>query len=268
MNWWRAHHGLPFDSKLAVVAKRCGVPRCQALAVWVACLDFASQHEDRGAVEGIDPEEVAISLDLDTKTVELIIEGFRERDMISVTPCHASVTPCPERITAWERRQVQRERDDDSTDRQRRYRQKKKTKDLDVETPVSRHVTPSDAPEQNRTEQIRAEQTQSVSVRAINPRWKRDVEFAAFASQYGTMGAALIDEDFSEAYEICWKTLDFEQKAKRIVALAEHASEYADNPRFTPKPLKFLQSEWARPRRPPIRDSPSSRRGGVDWSTI
>lgn len=157
MNWWRAHHGLPYDSKLAVVAKRCGVRRCEVLAVWVACLDYASQHEDRGAVQGIDPEELGVSLDMETLTVECVLSGFRERDMISVTPCNASETPARERITAWERRQVQRERDDDSTERVRRYRQKLIPKELPAETPASRHVTPRNAPEQNREEQNREE---------------------------------------------------------------------------------------------------------------
>lgn len=158
MNWWRAHHGLPYDSKLAVVAKRCGVRRCEVLAVWIACLDFASQHEDRGAVQGIDAEEVGCSLDLDPSTVTSILDAFRVRDMISVTPCNASETQGRERVTAWDRRQVQRERDDDSTERVRRYRQKLTVKDLPVETPLQHHVTPRNAPEQNRTEKSREEQ--------------------------------------------------------------------------------------------------------------
>jgi hypothetical protein len=155
MNWWRAYHGLPYDSKLAVVAKKCGVPRAEVLAVWIACLDFASQHEDRGTVQGIDAEELAVSLDLDEATVDRVLNGFRERDMISVTPRNATETQGVERITAWERRQVQRERDDDSSERVRRFRQKRTAKDLSTETPPSSHVTPRNAPEQNRTEQRR-----------------------------------------------------------------------------------------------------------------
>src|SRR6516162_4191136 len=34
MNWWRAHHGLPFDPRLAAIAWRTGVSRREEGAVW------------------------------------------------------------------------------------------------------------------------------------------------------------------------------------------------------------------------------------------
>jgi hypothetical protein len=100
-------------------------------------------------------------MDFDVETVARVIDGFRERNMISVTPCNASETPAIERIAAWERRQVHRERDDDSSARVQRYRQKRAPKDLPSETPASRHVTPDNAPDQTRTEQSRAEENKT-----------------------------------------------------------------------------------------------------------
>jgi hypothetical protein len=195
MNWWRAYHGLPFDSKLALVAKRCDARRGDVAAVWVAVIDFASQHEDRGSVVGIDPEEVALLLDYEIEFVSRILKAFEERGMITAG-----------RLAAWERRQPRRERDDDSTERVRafRQRQKERTKSretdethetdetrfmkhdethetqrftstervrafrkrqkeklLQSETQTAFHVTPGNA--QNRAEQNRAEQSRTAA---------------------------------------------------------------------------------------------------------
>jgi hypothetical protein len=166
MNWWRAHHGLPFDSKLAVVAKRVGARRGEVLAVWIACLDYASQREDRGSVDGLDTEEISVSLDFELSMVTAIVDGFRERGMVSrhVTPCDAIMTDdltqfkaATERITAWDRRQVLREREDSSADRTRRYRERLNSKKFREQASPSHHVTPCDAPEQSREEQSRKE---------------------------------------------------------------------------------------------------------------
>jgi len=83
-------------------------------------------------------------------------------------------------------------------------------------------------------------------------RWKSDEAFCRFVARFIETGAAVIDEDFSEAYEFVWKRLDWEQKAARVKALEEHMVEYTGNPRFVPKPLAFFDKEWKRPVRPPV----------------
>lgn len=90
-----------------------------------------------------------------------------------------------------------------------------------------------------------------------NDRWKRDEAYARLVVDYLATGAALIDADFSKAYELCWKTLDFEQRLQRVESLKRHADEYRGEPRFVPHPLKFLETEWERPVKPKARDSPS-----------
>lgn len=81
--------------------------------------------------------------------------------------------------------------------------------------------------------------------------WKQDTQFCKFVADYLQTGAALIDEDFATAWQFCWRTLDFEQKLERCSALVKHSEEYHSNPRFVPKPQKFLETEWKRPPKPP-----------------
>lgn len=121
MNWWRAHHGISNDSKLAVCAQRAKARRCEVLAVWVALLDFASQNDnDRGSICGLDQDQIAAITDIKLSCVESIMNEFKRRGMVTSEG----------RLTAWDKRQPRRERDDsDSTtdrDRQRRFRQKLK----------------------------------------------------------------------------------------------------------------------------------------------
>jgi hypothetical protein len=86
-----------------------------------------------------------------------------------------------------------------------------------------------------------------------NGRWKHDEAFMEFVVDYLATGGAFVDEDFREAFEFCWKTLDFDQKLARRGGLTKHAEEYHADPRFVPKPLKFLRTEWERPVKPPPR---------------
>jgi len=106
--------------------------------------------------------------------------------------------------------------------------------------------------------------TTEKSTRNGNGRWKHDEAFMRFTVDYLATGGAFVDEDFREAFEFCWKTLDFEQRLARMAALKNHAEEYHSDPRFVPKPLKFLRTEWERPIRPlpkarPTKESATSQ---------
>lgn len=104
--------------------------------------------------------------------------------------------------------------------------------------------------------------------RMIPPiRWKADEVFGRFVTQYLATGAALIDEDFTPAFEFCWKTLDWEQKLERMKALEAHMPEYQTEPRFVPKPLAFLEKEYKRPIRPPVKGTGvSSKQAAIEDS--
>ena len=80
------------------------------------------------------------------------------------------------------------------------------------------------------------------------PEWESDAAFQAFASDYRRTGAALIDDDFREAFQWAWKPLDFEQRMERHKALIEKLTRgYFNHPQMVPRPKKFLLSEWKRP---------------------
>jgi hypothetical protein len=144
MNWWRAHHGIATDPKYAVVMRYLAlhrvtfvtpVTRAEILAIWVWAIDYSSQQEERGSVDGIDPSQVAVTLDITDEKVIGVLSAFESVGMIS---CNS--------LTAWMKRQPKRE--DDSSNRVRQYRENKKhdvthgNAELHSETP-SDDVTPS-----------------------------------------------------------------------------------------------------------------------------
>lgn len=57
--WFRSWHGAPTDSKFLLIAKRAQVAPGMVSAVYWALLDYASQNEPRGSVEGFDTETYA-----------------------------------------------------------------------------------------------------------------------------------------------------------------------------------------------------------------
>lgn len=143
MDWFRAHHGISNDIKLALIAAKLGVPRCEVGWVWMICLDRASQNElDRGNIDGLQIDEIEMLAGIPTDRATEIMQAFRDRRLIDEDG----------RLTSWDKRQPKRERiDDDSTERVQRLRLKK------------RHVTPCNATERQetpRTEQSRAETEQ------------------------------------------------------------------------------------------------------------
>jgi hypothetical protein len=111
---------------------------------------------------------------------------------------------------------------------------------------LSPSLTPSQAV---RTEAVRTSPA-APRVDVVAHRWRKDETFARFAESYSSTGAAVIDEDFNEAYEFYWRRLDWEQKLDRVRALEEHLEEFRADPRFVPNPRKFLEVEWKRPLRP------------------
>lgn len=139
MDWFRHYHGLSSDPKLRLVARSASVPTPFAIAAWCALLEHASSHDDRGSVEGMSAELLAMTVDIAEDDAERLLAGFRKRGMITT------------RVLAWERRQVS---SDSSAERTKRWRERKALADCDT----SRDVTCDDVTsrtEQSRTEQIR-----------------------------------------------------------------------------------------------------------------
>lgn len=113
MDWFRTHHGAPTDPKWLLVAKRANVRPIHVIGVWWALLDYASQHPDRGTIDGFDAETFALFAGLDEEHVSRIVTTLRDKSLI-----------VGNRIAQWEKRQPKRE-DGGAAERQRRHRANK-----------------------------------------------------------------------------------------------------------------------------------------------
>ena len=136
MNWWRAYHGISNNAKLAVVAAKAGATRSEVGWIWVVLLDYASQAEDRGCVDGLDVERISFMAEIDASRVEAIVDVMKQKGLIDNG-----------RLTSWDRRQPERE-DLGATERQRKRRERL------AESVTSRNVTQCHAVSQ----QIRVEE--------------------------------------------------------------------------------------------------------------
>ncbi len=116
MDWFRSHHGAPIDPKWQLIARRAGVPTCAVVAFFWQLLDYASQHSDRGSIDGFDTEVAAFYLGLEDFETENILCALVEKCVV-----------VEKRLANWDKRQPRRERDDDSADRVRTLRARQKT---------------------------------------------------------------------------------------------------------------------------------------------
>ena len=110
MDWFRWHHGTVADPKFSIIAKRSGQPRHVVIACWSAILEYASTRDDRGSVAGIDPEEIAIVLEIEIEQVEAILTAMNAKVMIDQDS----------RLSGWDKRQPKRE---DATGAERKQHQ-------------------------------------------------------------------------------------------------------------------------------------------------
>lgn len=81
MQWYRIYHGLPYDPKLQVVAKRTGYPLGYVVPVWICVLDAASKNDPRGVAK-LDPEEIAVTLQMEIEAVETILAAFIDKKLM------------------------------------------------------------------------------------------------------------------------------------------------------------------------------------------
>lgn len=151
MQWFRSYIGMHSDPKFGVVAKIAEAHRTEALAVWQAVLERARQHD--GIITSLDEDCIAVGLELELDKVQRILSAMKKRGMLSEKPCDGDVTSLS--VTAWHKRQYE---SDSSASRMRKHREHKKEGKV---TSQKRHVTGSDAPEQNKTD---SETDQNLSI--------------------------------------------------------------------------------------------------------
>lgn len=68
------------DHKWAVIAARAGVRAGIVSAVAWALMDYASQHKERGSVEGFDTETYAVYSGFSEDEVRAVIQAITEKD--------------------------------------------------------------------------------------------------------------------------------------------------------------------------------------------
>jgi hypothetical protein len=146
-DWFRSWHGAPTDNKWLVIGRRAGVAPGVASAVGWALMDYASQQDDRGSIDGFDVETYAIFSGWEEDAIHSVIVAMTEKGMIASG-----------RLSAWEKRQPERE-DAGAAERKRRQRERDMSNKEEVTQchAASRSVTQRHAPEEreSREEEIR-----------------------------------------------------------------------------------------------------------------
>lgn len=124
IEWFRWHHGSVSDPKFQLVARKASASVAEVLAMWACLLESASQATPRGYVIAPDFEALECALGLPDGQAQAIYGRMEERGLVGADGA----------ITAWQRRQPKRERDDDnSTERVKAFRDRQ------------RHETPRNA---------------------------------------------------------------------------------------------------------------------------
>lgn len=185
-DWFRSWHGAPTDAKWLLIARKSGTSPVIVSAVAWALFDHASQHEERGTVADFDAETYAAWAGVEEPVVEAIIAAMADKGLI-----HDG------RLSAWEKRQPNRE--DDSSARTRAYRERKQPSvterhahDVTQCDAIERTVTPRDAPDKKRvdteTDTDTETETEKTTTRAAREA-SRDTPYAVFAAFLGVAGA-------------------------------------------------------------------------------
>lgn len=137
IDWFRWHHGSVTDPKFQLVARKAGVGLPDVIAVWAFVLEKASASEDRGSFGDLDHEAIDCLFCLDDGKTLSILEQMEVRGLVA-----------DGRITAWDKRQPKREREDDvSTNRVREFRERQKAQT----EAMKRDETPRNANETQET---------------------------------------------------------------------------------------------------------------------
>jgi hypothetical protein len=113
------------DPKWPVVARRAKVSVAEVAAVWWSLCDYASQQEDRGSIEGFDPEIVAVFFQIEQTAVQAVMQALQDKASLNGA-----------RIANWDEYQP----DEGSAERMRRHR---------AVTPPSHTVTNKESDEKH-----------------------------------------------------------------------------------------------------------------------
>lgn len=111
IDWLRWYHGTTTDPKWRVVARKTGAPIPAVVAIWASMMENASANAGaRGALCGWHAEDVAAAFDLEVEQVIAVHDAMQGKTLDGNL------------LTAWEKRNPKREREDNSTERVRKHR--------------------------------------------------------------------------------------------------------------------------------------------------
>jgi hypothetical protein len=110
--WFRSWHGAPTNPKWGLIGRKVNLPHGMVFAIAWALFDRASQAEERGSIDGYDPEELAYVMGCDAEDIDAVVSAMRDKGMIEG---HA--------VSAWEKHQPKRE--DNSAERVKAHRKRK-----------------------------------------------------------------------------------------------------------------------------------------------
>ncbi len=255
--WFRSGHGAPTDNKFLLIAKRAQVVPGMVSAVYWALLDFASQNEPRGSVEGFDTETYAEWA------------GWEEHDVIAIIAALTVKQAIIDgRIVAWEKRQPKRE-DPTATERQQKRRAslRDSNESNDSNTPVtqchamSQNVTP-------RSEKIREDQRDdplapdlaSQRMAAIDAIRQAGTVNADVLSRFDDMWPELVQ---SQRIDWIYKALDF-ARAKNATIPSAYAMGVLANSLMTNKEPGYVNGSRDADSRPRVPAPPPEELAAAD----
>lgn len=134
MGWVRLWHDMPTDPKWRTIARKSGQRVGDVIAIFNFLMVNAGENTaERGALDGLDVEDVATALDLSEADVSAVLSAM-EGKVIEAN-----------RLTGWDKRQPKRE-DGNAQERKAAWRERKRTQENAVEHIVPQcHAPDSDA---------------------------------------------------------------------------------------------------------------------------
>jgi hypothetical protein len=176
IEWYRAHHGTVADPKFGLVAGRAKQRRGDVIAMWHLLMEEASASDDRGNPGAPDFETIDFLLGLDEGGAQAIYQALVDKGMVD---------GATGRLTAWDKRQPKREREDvTASDRKRAQRMRDAAADsesrpgdagdgvtgsTDDSHTMSHHVTPRTCDVTPREEKRREESSEAKASGASAP---------------------------------------------------------------------------------------------------
>lgn len=154
-SWLRLYHDMPNDPKFKTIARVSKQPIAVVLGLYVHLLVNASAAVDRGTLDGYNIEDLATALDVEPASIGAILDAMQGRVLDG------------DKVSGWEKRQVNRE--DGGAERAKAWREAKKAKT----NAANGTRTQPNATERNRTadksreEEIRKEETKTLASTAV-----------------------------------------------------------------------------------------------------